>query len=255
VLTPGMVPPWTAEMLAAESSADAVETDQDGRFEMAGLAAREYALFAWEPRTGASIHSGSIAAGAVDVALRLEEDAVLDLLTGRVTAPDGLPLEGLRVDVRVLRQATETGASWIDGPTTLTAEDGSFALAQVPRRHSRLSVTGEAILPAELSLEGLGEGNAAHVVAVRRCHFRIAASGPTPPTHVELLDVNGAPQSIHAFEASSWMTRSRWTLEGGSSPALSAGEGPAVVLFLRDGKEVARKAIELVAGEILVVAP
>ena len=92
-------------------------------------------------------------------------------------------------------------------------------------------------------------------VAVRR-HFRIIAEGAVPePTVIRLLDRNGDPLPLYAFQAGGWSSTDTIRLEGGGTAIHSVSEDAVELVvvappWIDGGRERQRQPVTFVAGEV-----
>jgi hypothetical protein len=242
-LTPNTVPPEFAEDLAAPGGQARATTDAAGKFLIGGLSSRRYRIQAWDARTLLKIRSEPIEAGARDVELRLEPDAVFERVTGRVRSPRGDPIGGVTVRVVLVTLETQTGSTSIDGSRTETAADGSFELGNVPRRWVRLALDGEAIIPLSHAMADRPDGN--DLVAPRRCRFQIAEVADSTLTAISVEDSSGKSLMLYTFEQNQWAGTSPVPLAGGKTHVLSTSEEAATLVLHRGRGVAARRPLAL----------
>jgi len=200
-----------------------VRADDEGRFELGGLAERAYTLRAMDERTLQTIESGPLAAGSGAVELVLPRSALWPRLAGRVLDTDGAPVAGASLWVNTTGLVVDRGSySTYRGETrgeeAVTDAEGRFELANVPFS-AALAVTGDHIERAEFgsvrtgglerAIAGRPEGFT--IVARHRYHLRIEAEDPAAFDSVVVLDAAGTVLWCERIEG--WSTYGRQEIE------------------------------------------
>lgn len=256
VLDANQTPPPTAENLGQEFSGWA-RTDERGRFELTGLAEREYRLRLWEPDTYVCLETGPVAAGTRDLRLRVPADAVLERLRGRVVARGGVPVSGARIDVQFITASTKTGFVSESVAGTESDAEGRFELGNLPRRHVNLVVGGEDLVWTTFPSPEEGFDGSPVVVEVERLvRLRLDFSGADPvPDTFSLLDADGMQLQIESRSAGGRTSSSSIPLLEGRSAVLAVSESATTLVLRKGGRELARRAVTLLPGEINELAP
>ncbi|NOT30647.1 MAG: hypothetical protein HOP15_09400 [Planctomycetes bacterium] len=230
------------------------KTDEQGQFEIAALEERDYRLRLIDPATALLIDFGPFAAGTHDVRLERPANAFWPRLRGRVLTRPGTPLAGMRVSID--RDAGMVGVrdqyfGFITyGARTVTASDGSFELANVPRKGVTLHVHGSGIADPDLELDASIDPDALEVTVAAsvQLHVRLGTSYPEA-TQFGVLDAAGKPLELRIpTEGGSMIGTSIALTESVSPVARLSDAGIALVLHDREGKELARIPITLQAG-------
>ncbi|MBL8737532.1 MAG: hypothetical protein JNL12_13970, partial [Planctomycetes bacterium] len=214
-------------------------TGADGRFEVGGLADRTYTLLAYEPNRLITVTSAPVPAGARDVVLTVPDDATFEL-RGLVVDRRGAPIGDASIHCWLAAASVE-GA--VGGPSTVTAADGTFTLANAPRRGVRLGIAKDGWLYAnQLVEEWTRDGTELRVVLTRMCSLCVEGAADLV---VQFFDADGS--LLHAELHSQTMISSTnaLTLPNGKSPVLSLPETTATMVWKRGDVEVGRKGVFL----------
>ena len=261
--------PTTVEALVGGRSgpwSDHVEatTDERGAFELTGLCAREYALFAAAPGTLAGAGPLFAHPDAEGVTLRLER-AVGRRVAGRVLSRGGIALAGVRVVpgrsfawTRPERVDDPWAGSFLAPPGTakrfeeravVTDPDGRFALEGLSAEQAFLSLDGAPILQTHsVRLDPADELSALEIVVDARATFEVVlASAPGEADGFELRDAAGEFLPVFA-QVDGHLISTHGTLAEGRSGPLQSSEGERVIVLLRAGVETRRVPVRLVPG-------
>jgi len=201
-----------------------VTTDGEGRFTLPGLLDRPAALRAFDPATARTARVVDVIAGGAPE-IRLVEAA--NVVLGRVLAPNGDPLAGVRVRQEIAvfarRTAVPAGAFQLgflrEGRTATTAADGTFALPVATALPWFLGFDGQHIRPGDFDGAEVRLGAESTFVLERRCRFVIALADPSEADAVSFADRDGRTMHLMA-------------------PALRNARGSEPRLPLRDGRSV-----------------
>jgi len=214
-------------------------SDTAGRFEVGGLADRTYTLLAYEPNRLIAVRSEPIAAGARDVVLTVPTDATFDL-RGIVVDRRGVPIANASVSCWLAAASVE-GA--VGGPATTSAADGTFTLANAPRRGVRLGIAKEGWVYANQLVEQWSpDGSDVRVVLTRMCSLRVEGAADLV---VQFLDADGSRLHVELHSQTMISSTNALTLPNGKSPVLSLPETTATMVWKRGDKEVGRKGVFL----------
>lgn len=248
-----------------------VETDELGRFSLAGYGEREYVVEAMDARTLVR-ESVTARGGDRGVVIALPTDAVYAVLRGRVVTRAGVPIPG--VEVQVVCDALRTSYAGRVMQTShgggdeiaVTDEEGRFALHDVPREHAYLRLDGEEMLPVEYGrhVEGgllalVGERpEEVEIEAPVRCHFRVELAPSEADRTLRVLDAAGEALPIDQFVGNGRRTMRDVPFPAGapaSSAVLATSDAAATLVVLEGEVEVARTEIALVPGEVTTLRP
>ena len=245
----------------------AASTDAEGRFVLSGLAAREYSLRLEDPRTALLADVGTFAAsapgsGAAELQLVLPQDGLWPEVRGRVLRADGLPVAGALITVRSIPSSAQSadGTGFLvdsSGSQARTGEDGSFVLADVPRRSAWLEVQREGFFPRDLWVSELqGRTDELEIVLDRRARLQVHLSGTElPATRFEVFDASGRNLRLE------YRTLGPWRGPGcpippapgeasRRSPVAEVAESGAWLVLYAGDQELQRVPLRLVAGEL-----
>jgi protocatechuate 3,4-dioxygenase beta subunit len=246
------IPVITAEDLSSGAETLAV-TDGDGAFRLGGLRNIAYRIQA-RGKDGRMIQSTPIQAGTEDVVLRVDPDAFVERISGRVVGRDGTPIEGVAVRLDLMIFQTAFGNQTANLKATTTRKDGTFELEHVPRHFTRLAVDGEGIQTTGHALEDADLDRPIEIVAVRTCRFRFEGGpGEEVPTGLSVLDGQGRTLGLVTRDAGMMMSEHVSRLADGKSHVLTVSE-EACRLVLHKGSEVlSSQPLHLTPGEITTV--
>jgi hypothetical protein len=232
-----------------------VRADDEGRFVVAGLLARDYRLRAFD-RAHLMLATEVVAAGTEDVELRLPDEPRLPRVAGRVTSLGGEPLAG--VSVTVEREALNPGpAGELRSRTTKTDDDGRFAFEEVARALHGVRVSGPEIelggvlhvITEEDDPEHLEVGVALLVRA------RVDASGTADADHASLLDARGRALTLSVDHGEHAYAMERVQLDGGRSESFAVSELATTLVLYVGKREVVRHPVTLARGELNLLRP
>ncbi len=232
------------------------KTDAQGRFELGGLEERDYRIRVIDPATALVDVHGPFAAGTRDLSIARPAGALWPRLRGRLRSRNGTPLAGLRVSIDADAGKVGVRNQYFGfiayGSKTLSAADGSFELANVPRGGVTLHADGSGYADPELELgpdidpESLELTLAASVQIL----VRLGASHPTAAGFA-VLDAAGTYLELEIPTDGGSLTSTSVALRAGESPvARLSDEGVTLLLLDREGQELARAALALQPGRI-----
>ncbi|MCI0587806.1 MAG: sigma-70 family RNA polymerase sigma factor, partial [Planctomycetes bacterium] len=179
-------------LLRGGPEAWSVLADAEGRFRLGGLLDRSYALAALDPTSLVLARASTVPAGTEGVELVLPENALHERVYGQVVSRTGRPVAGVHVQVsRVLfrvpgpgSRGEEEGFRGVTRATssgaTTTDPEGRFELSRVPRNGARLSLGGDAVLPAQVAIPDALPPEGIRIVASLRCHLRVELRDARP---------------------------------------------------------------------------
>jgi hypothetical protein len=228
-------------------------TDAQGHFELTGLVARRYALYAQHPRTFELVGPLTVSAGAdsAELAFAGEER---QRVAGRVVTYSGEPVAG--ADVAVLRtRAGERGASGpypgSDVPSLTTDSEGRFAFDELCTAGTELRVTAkDALTGATFALIEHTDLGRLELALAATCHLRLRLDDPDFADGLELHDERDRALEI-TFQLGGihCMSQSVEILRGVSDVLITDETARTLVLF-KDSQEVERIPLRLEPGRI-----
>jgi len=237
-----------------------VRTDVLGRFELGGLLDREYAVAAIDEATLLRGDAPPVPAGTRRLELVVDTRRVWERVSGRVVDRRGAALAGAVVEPYCTTQwASGAQGRWCTSAKlepVRTAEDGTFELVRIPREHVQLGVQHPDILDrAGIDLDSGGataRGDALSGLRVevsRRMGFQVLLGDPAEADRFRILDAGGAELRLLRQTADSYFFSGDYRrLVDGRSEHLFVEETAAVLVLERDGAEVRRVELDLVAG-------
>jgi RNA polymerase sigma factor (sigma-70 family) len=239
-----------------------VSCDGEGRFSIDGLLDREYTVKAMDDAT-LLVAEVRAKGGAADVVLELPSSELHRMVRGRVVDRGGKPIEGARVHAQRDSFHVAGMTAHSVGEHVVTGADGRFEIANVPKAGVYLRVEGESILPLEFgrAVARLEEAPGSRrvddlVIEVSlRCHVRVVVPDAAFASSFRVLDEGGNALPIDLFAGTGRNTQMMVELTGGRSAVCAVPDSAATLVLLRDGVEVSRKPIHLVAGEVNELSP
>lgn len=253
LLMTGAIPPISAESVGNGAPLQSL-SGADGSFELRGLQDRAYRLQAHSGEALVRIESEPIPAGARDVRLVVPADARFPEVQGVVVGHDGAPLAG--VQVRSTLIVLRSGGSYTmeNSKHVDTDAKGRFVLVDVPRDRSRISVDGDAILPASHDLAGHEDGRPVRILAARRCHVRVEGVPDSAGiAWVEVRDATDQALLLMQFQSGGSISSYQAQITDGGSPLFAVSETARTVVFRGDGDLEVARSLTLRHGEITVV--
>lgn len=247
------------EELASGSDVSAV-TDAHGSFVLEGLSDRAYTLVAWRSPTLEIVRSAPIAAGTRDVVLEFATTAAAPALDGVVTARDGSPIAGAKVQLardlgRVRYLNFGFGIATTDCETVTNA-DGTFHFASIATGPLSMRVDAAECNSVVRELQD-ADRDAGRIVVVleRQCSFRVETSRVRTGS-IQLLGADGKPRFVTSRRANQTVSLAEAPLVDGKTPVLVVGDGATTLCVLDEHRqEVLRIPVAFVPGEITVLRP
>jgi len=232
-----------------------VRADAAGRFELAGLLARDYRVRAFDPAR-LVLATATFPAGAQDAELRLPDEELVARVAGRVTSLSGAPLAGVRVVLA--RPALGRGpADLLESPPAVTDADGRFAFERVSR-----AVDAVLVQDRGLGLEGfrhpIAQSDDLEHLALAvplNVHVQVDAGEAEGFDHAALLDARGERLMLSVEHGDHAYGMSEVALDRGRSETFSVSELATTLVLLSQGVEARRVPVRLVHGELNTLRP
>ncbi|MEZ5964525.1 MAG: sigma-70 family RNA polymerase sigma factor [Planctomycetota bacterium] len=238
-----------------------VETDADGRFELGGLLPRPYRLAVLGKAFAFGDLTDPIAAPAQGIEVVVASASTLPRLRGRVVTASGEPIAGVRVTPWLPAVSVDTPVRGGDahamrfflGPAATTDSDGVFVLSSLPRRHTRLHLIADCIVPSYTGVEDASDPENFVVPVLARAHLEVevAPGGREPPDAIRVRDANGLPVTLLEMRADGYSTHDTVPLRSGRSGVLTVTSDATTLEFLRSGEVVDSEPIEVHPGALL----
>jgi len=234
----------------------ATHSGRSGAFELKGLVARRYRLWALHPRTFELLGPVEVEAGARAVELVLAGEAQRARVAGRVTNWSGDPLENVLITVA---RAENTEGSYIfehSDPEQLpvrTDAQGRFEFAELCLERTRL----------HLSLEGAGDSGRAAVSLAdfdqleslelrlpAACYLRVTLADAERADSLTLLDAQGQTLALTIVIGGARCSANSVSIVRGVTDRISTNESAATLVLSKEGQEVDRLPIRLTPGGV-----
>jgi hypothetical protein len=251
----------TAEDLAAPQDTDPLSltgnlvrafarTDAEGRFRVAGLDRRPYAVRLYARDAGWAWTAPELVGGAQDVELRLPPD-LLGPVSGMAVTRDGAPAAGVGITAFVEVYATGGGVAAAGLPVRATTDAaGAFRIERMPRHGVFLTLGGPDWVPEQCALDPTRTADL-RVVLLRRCHVRVHLMDPAwSRSTIRFLDAQDQVLQIHEERAGTRMTRDRCELHDGKTEVLAVSEAAATLLVQSPAGKEQRFPVALRPGEV-----
>jgi hypothetical protein len=238
--------PKTQEQLAGGGE---TYTGDDGRFELNGLLARRYSIRVLEKPSLLCVVTDAVDAGEQDVRIVLDRRG-LGTIEGRIVDRHGQGIAGVRIAVSRKRIA-----ELVIGGSAVTDQDGAFTITGVTTAPAFLRIEGEAIVPElfrELDPSDDVSNLELKVGRRRRVQFDW---GDWPGRQDELVVVDERDERLMMMR-----------LDGGgigevpsvafqerATDVLVVSDAAAHAIVYRDGEEVTRVRLDLIADELNVI--
>jgi len=238
-----------------------VKSDQDGRFELKGLLARDYRVRAIDPATAGSVTSGPIPAGSEGNVLTFTREGLWKQLTGRLLSLGGKPLAGVEVQHSTYTFQVDTrvpggrllGRYLLPGKKTKTDADGRFALTDVSKHNLTISFRSDSIVPRGIEAKDFDERGHCEVRIPARCHLEVALSDPRSADQIEALDANGEGVDLLLLERGSVNAQTDLPLHEGRSGVVALSEAARTLRLSKTGKVVRDVPLVLEPGKVFQV--
>jgi hypothetical protein len=227
-------------------------TDEQGRFRLDGLLARDYSLRVMSSRTLAIATFGPFHAGDLGVEI-VFDDGPLGRIEGRVLARDGRGL----ADVSVRLMGNTYGEVWSGAGATRSDAEGRFVFTDVGGERLQLAASGDDIVPIWSPVEAPRGGTVqAELTVAVRCHFQVdLGADAARADELRVLDAEGEPLPAYRIDPTGTLCLDEFPIVAGRSDALGVDERAATLVLLKAGAEVARVPLVLRPGALNVVTP
>ncbi len=235
-----------------------VTTDDEGCFEVRGLADRAYRLAVLDGAVAGGLQSEPIAAGRQDVELEIPADGAYTPLHGCVVTAQGDPLPNVAVTpfLSAYRGRAEVFGGTTDvtrfflGSAVTTDAEGRFVIPSVPREHVAFHLISDDIPPSYASVDDVDDPSDFVIQVEARAQLSVeAAPGPGAPTAFRILDANGDQLPILEMRADGYTTHDAFELTADRSGVVTVTTAAATLVWLRDDAVLGELALYLQPGE------
>lgn len=246
--TYGTVLGWLESEIGGQSDHGEI-TNDDGRFTLRGLSARNYQVRAIDESSLLVLESGPVAAGTADLVLAAPPDAFVPLVEGQLVDRFGAPVAGASVGPRThgLRSRFTT---WLlsrpDG--AVSDAQGRFELRDCPRRNIVLAIEGRYVEEQDVPVPG--DEAPARILVARRFLFRIRSAGTSGADAFAIVDADGQRLELRAKTPNRTSGVLTHDLPSGASPLFSVTDRAIELVLLAGEREVQRIPLRLVPDQI-----
>jgi protocatechuate 3,4-dioxygenase beta subunit len=250
----GLAPPDEEKAARAAVAGFRTETDDRGRFEIAGVLPRGFTVRAHDSRTLSSGDVQGVRTGS-EIELRIAERPRLEL-SGRVVDPRGQPIEG--ASVRLVRELDGRGE--FESEEQWTDEEGRFAWRTVDGGHLSIAVQVQSYAAPRRYPLGTAEHGERTLIAGRAACVRVQiATAGLQADAFRILDAEGEVLWLGDGDGSREALRRNASdelgLDEGESMPFWVSEDASMLVLHRDGIEVLQLPIRLLPGGITVLRP
>jgi len=260
----GSSEPWSSQVSAV--------TDAHGRFALAGLLERGYALFALDARTLEGVGPIEAHGGDEDVVLRLAS-APRAAVAGRVVSRLGVPLAGVTVTPgRRFEWRADEGAGagrWVGfairsppaaqafpESAVVTDAEGRFALSPLVVDGAYLALRGKALaLGAVFELDGAPDPAALEVAVDASSRFRVSLARASEADAFRLEDGDGEHVPLFLEVEGVTISAPSASIARGQSGVVLVAEGEHELVLLDGDEEVRRVRLQFPAGGLHELRP
>lgn len=249
----------SVEELLADGDGRSAHTDNNGRFELRGLLARDYRILVQHPRTLEIAGPDPYAAGITDLRLVVGGREHVRRVAGRVVDAGGNPLENVRIFVERSGIAAD-GGTWHADPDSrskvLTDADGRFVFEELSIEGTVLQV-GRSSHPraSRIPLAQHPDLEAIEIVLPTTCEVRIELDDPNRATSFRFVDAAGQAVPCTVQSGGILIMSDGLQLNGGRSDLVQADDSAVELLLVRDGEIQERIPVRLNPGELNVLRP
>jgi hypothetical protein len=240
-----------------------VTTDGEGRFDLPGLAARDY-RFTVMPQGGIELYElEPVAAGSNGVVLRLPRPERFEKVAGRVVSDDGQPVPNVRIEAFV--RAVDVQGRFFGGRTRIsivenggratTDADGRFELESLPKDRAELALSSDEIIPTSLALDAEDDPSALRVLVHARCHLQIELGDPELADTFAVADGDGERLDVNVLTSGSHNAYTSFPIQDGRSGVVSVSSAARELRLYKDEVLVTTLPLRLRRGELNVLRP
>lgn len=249
----------TVEELLADGDGRSAHTDNNGRFELRGLLARDYRILAQHPRTLEVAGPDAYSAGATNLRLVVGGREHVRRVAGRVVDAGGNPLENVRIFVDRSGIAAD-GSIWQTDPfpssKVLTDADGRFVFEELAIAGTVLQV-GRSSHPrsSRIPLAQHADLEAIEIVLPTACEVRIELDDPNRATSFRFVDAAGRAVPCTVQSGGILIMSDGLQLNGGRSDLVQADDSAVELLLVRGVEVTERIPVRLKPGELNTIRP
>lgn len=234
-----------------------VRTDAQGRFELGGLAPREYRLEVQRERVLERFVSAPVVAGDRAVRIEMPPPERWEVLSGVVVGPDDEPIANASLQLELEMFSTRArvfgGSVYVtlrdSGAHTKTDEHGRFEFKDAPRGPVNITIRGDALVPSEHALDAAVDPLRVRLVADPRCAFELELAPPLDRADaLEARDGEGRALDLLRIRGGSINAYTAIPLSAGRSGVHSVSSRVRTLVLTKNGAEVGRLEVRLRGG-------
>jgi protocatechuate 3,4-dioxygenase beta subunit len=218
-------------------------TDDEGRFRLQGLLAREYRLGLLDTQTLDRLETAPFAAGREDLRLELPR-APLATLGARLVSRAGRPVPGVHVTLH----APTFGGVHHPRDAQISDADGHLRFEKVAGRELSLWIRGDDVVPDVRTLP-VDHPDEIELTVDALCHVKVDLSDARADG-LFVLDAEGNRLGLHEIGSDGVWTRSEWELVDGRSVTLGVSDLAETLVLVRGDQEVERVPLQLEPGRL-----
>ncbi|MEO6710422.1 MAG: carboxypeptidase-like regulatory domain-containing protein, partial [Planctomycetota bacterium] len=231
-----------------------VLSDEQGHFEIGGLAERRYRLRLMDPKTLFATTTEEFRAGDGSVRVEMPAADFIPKLSGRVLDDHGEAIRGVEVELTAeavgVRSRVFGGRVYVTvrapRETAISDLDGHFEFEDVPRAGMQITLSSEQIVPLELDVASLANPAGCAIEVHTRCSLEVLVSSKDVlADEVGVRDGDGKPIDLMVIARGSTNAYTSMPLVDGRSGVFSTSSAARTIVLLKDGEVVRSSPIRL----------
>lgn len=255
---------WTASKAPSTAFWPWITTDDQGRFEIGGLADRRYKIAVFDPNTLARHTSNGIQAGERDAQITVPPAPLWPKVAGIVRSDAGLPLAGVNVELSTeafgVRSRVFGGrAAFLmrhERESVTTDEHGRFEFKDVPKTGISLELSSDDIVPSSHALTQDEDVTTLDVRVFTRCRVQVELRPPVERANsIAFTDADGKQLDVLVISTGHVNAYSSIELIEGRSQVVAVSSAARFLVLQRGDEVVERIAIQLAAEGVNRLTP
>jgi hypothetical protein len=241
-----------------------VVTDDEGRFELGGLADRKYEIVVFDAHTLARHRSSPIQAGDRTAEITVPPAPTWPVVSGVVRSDAGTPIAGVRVELGTeafgVRSRVFGGRALFSmlqaRETTTTDEHGRFEFEDVPKCGIRLDLASDDIVPTSRDLRDDEDAAEIDVRVFTRCRVQVELRPPLARADaIGFADAEGKGLDVLVISTNHVNAYTTVELTDGRSQVVAVSSAARFLVLQKDGEVVERVPIQLTADGVNRLTP